>query len=69
MRLRLVWRQSKNVPNVASGMENPDDLQRLRFVPVDDQVRIDQEEAVPFAGQLLAPMADAGVFASLTIAR
>ena len=42
-------------------MENPDDLQRLRIVPVDDQVRINQKEPVPFVRHFLTPVPDGGV--------
>src|SRR5258707_15093498 len=63
--LRLVGRQAKNILHIASSVENSDNLQRLRLVPVDDQVRIEQKEAVPFVGEFLSPMADAGSLCQL----
>src|ERR1035437_1552213 len=63
--LMLFWRQAKDALHIASGVENPDDLQGLGFVPIDDQVRIDQKEPVPLVGQFVAPMADAGVLRQL----
>src|SRR5580692_12315723 len=59
--LRLARRQTEDALHIARGVENPDDLERLSFMPVYDQVRIDQKESVTFAGQLLAPVADTGI--------
>lgn len=39
-RLWLVRRQAKNVLYIASGVENPDNLQGLRFVSIDNQIGI-----------------------------
>jgi hypothetical protein len=48
--LRLVLRQPENALHIPRGMENANDLQWLGFVPVNDQVRIDQKETMPFVG-------------------
>src|SRR5450759_201689 len=63
--LLLVLCRAKHALYIASGVENPDDLQGLGFMPIDDQVRIDQKEPVPLVGQFVAPMADAGVLRQL----
>jgi hypothetical protein len=43
--------------HVSTGVENPDDLERLRLVTIDDQVGVDEKKAVPFVGEVLAPVA------------
>src|ERR1035441_10015801 len=63
--LKLVWCQAKDLLHIASGVENPDDLNGLGFVPIDHQIRKDQKEPVPLVGQFVAPMAHAGVLRQL----
>ena len=55
----------ENSFQVPISVENGDDLQWLRFRPIDDQVRIDEKKPVPLVGQFGAPMADAGVLRQL----
>jgi hypothetical protein len=63
--LRLVRRQTKDTLHIACRVQNPDNLQGLRFVTIDDQVRIDQKETVPFVGKFLSEVADAGTLCQL----
>ena len=42
-----VWQDARLITR---SVENTNDLQWFGFVPIDDQVRIDQKEAVPFVG-------------------
>lgn len=38
VRLRLILRQPKDTLQVSCGVEHPNDLNGLRFIPIDDQV-------------------------------
>jgi hypothetical protein len=46
---------------VARGVKDSNDLQRLCFVAIDDQIRIDEKELVPLVRQFLTPVTDAGI--------
>jgi hypothetical protein len=59
--LEFVRPNDKNIPHVAACVQNPDNLDRRRFVAVDDQVGIHQEEAVSLIRQILTPVSDSWV--------
>ena len=48
--------------HISGRVENSNYLQGFRFIAVDDQVGVDQEEPVPAVGQLLPHVANAGTF-------
>lgn len=57
------WK-TEDVLYVASGVKNPDDLERLGFEAINNQIRVDQEEPMPAISQVFAQMTDTAVCAS-----
>ena len=57
--------QANDALNVARCMKNTDDLQWFCFVPIDHQVRIDEEEQMTLVDQFFVPMADAAILHQL----